>query len=79
LSDPAGDTASVVRDAGIDSIARLDNAQDIAALLARLLVPSAPALRTQANPAYVAAASRAGRAQSLAAMLDSIIARLGRP
>ena len=79
LSDPAGDTASVVRDAGIDSIAMLDSAPDIAALLARLLAPSSPTLRTQANAAYVATASRTGRAQSLASMLNSIIATPSRP
>ena len=79
LSDPAGDTASVVRDAGIDSIAMLDSAQDIAALLARLLAPSSPTLRTQASAAYVATASRTGRAQSLASMLNSIIATPSRP
>lgn len=74
LTDPAGDTASVVRDAGIDSIARLDSAPDIAALLARLLAPSGRTLRTRANAAYVAAASRTGRTQALASMLDTIIA-----
>ena len=75
LSDPAGDTAGVVRNAGIDSMARLDSAEDIAALLALFLAPSSHSLRTQANPAYVAAASRAGRARMLGEMLNNIITR----
>ncbi len=79
LSDPAGDTATVVRNAGIDSMARLDSAEDIAALLARFLDPAAHSLRTQANPAYVAAASRLGRARLLGEMLNSIITRPGPP
>ncbi len=37
LTDPAGDTAGVVRDAGLDTIARLDSADDIAALLERFV------------------------------------------
>ena len=79
LSDPVGDTAAVLRDAGIDSLARLDSAEDIAALLARLLDPSTQGLRTQATAAFVAASSRAGRARVLGEMLNGIVTSPGRP
>lgn len=73
LTDPSGDTASVVRDAGIDSIARLDSAQDIAALLTRF-VRSDAKLRTVGNTAFVAAASRKGRTRALSELLNAVIA-----
>ncbi|NRF66529.1 glycosyltransferase [Aquincola sp. S2] len=70
LSDPAGDTAGVMRDAGIAPMARLDSAPEIAALIERCLDGGGPALLPTA--AAVAAASREGRARQLAAWLDAL-------
>ena len=67
LSDPAGDTFNVLVRAGVNLVARLDDAQDIAAVLLRLVSCSAkPAL---ANPHCVAAASRERRTEQLAGWL----------
>ncbi|CAD5375226.1 conserved hypothetical protein [Rubrivivax sp. A210] len=74
LSDPAGDTATTVRNAGIDAIAPLDDAAAIAQLLTRFLAPGRPGLQLMPEPGFVAAASRRGRTQALAAMLDSVTA-----
>lgn len=72
LTDPAGDTAAALRAAGINAIARLDDPEDIAQLIARFLglVPDPPAML--ADPAYVRAASRRSRTEVLARLLDKI-------
>jgi glycosyltransferase involved in cell wall biosynthesis len=70
LSDPAGDTAGVVRNAGIVPMARLDSATEIATLLERCLDGGAATLLP--TEAAVAAASREGRARQLAAWLDTL-------
>jgi glycosyltransferase involved in cell wall biosynthesis len=72
LSDPAGDTASVLRAAGIDAIARLDNSADIAALLVRFLGHTEPALRVLGDASFIRAASRRGRTEALAKLLTGI-------
>ena len=77
LTDHAGDTASVLRAAGIDSIASLDSADGIAQLLSRLIGPAPHDLRTMGNAAFIAAASRQGRAESLAEMLNRVMAKPG--
>jgi glycosyltransferase involved in cell wall biosynthesis len=70
LTDPRGDTAGALRGAGLDAIARLDSAQDIAELLASF-VASVSANRAQLPDAkYVARASRREQAGSLASLLD---------
>lgn len=72
LTDPAGDTAAALRNAGIDTIARLDSQEEIARLLVRFL----ELLRTQRAPvageATVVAASRRSRTIELASVLDAI-------
>jgi len=72
LTDPAGDTAAVLRNAGIDTIARLDSQEEIA----RLLVGFLELLRQQRAPvaaeATVAAASRRARTIQLAKVLDAV-------
>ena len=74
LTDPEGDTAAVVRDAGLDTVARLDSEEAIADLLIRFV----DADRTRPLPLpradYVARASRRGRAESLANLLDEAAA-----
>jgi glycosyltransferase involved in cell wall biosynthesis len=70
LTDPAGDTAGVMRAAGLDTVAPLDRSADIAALLLRFTdresLERAPRPRMQ----YVATASRRSRAAELAQLLD---------
>lgn len=70
LTDPAGDTASVLRAAGISAIAPLDQAGMIAPLLACTL--AAPAAGTLAAADKVAACSRKNRSNELAAQLDQL-------
>ena len=72
LTDPAGDTAAVLRNAGIDTIARLDSQEEIS----RLLVHFLGLLRRQRAPvaeeATVVAASRRARTIELARVLDAV-------
>jgi glycosyltransferase involved in cell wall biosynthesis len=74
LTDPAGDTAGVVRAAGLDAIARLDDVADIVALLRRFLTSVRGGKAALPSPAYVAASSRRGRTRELAALLDAAVA-----
>jgi len=71
LTDPVGDTAGVIRAAGLDTIARLDDVADIVALLLRFI----PSVRAGEGPlpaaAYVASTSRRGRSREFAALLDA--------
>jgi len=71
LTDPAGDTAGVLRGAGLDQIAELDDAAAIASRLEQFLAAvqqQDPKLRPQA-PA-VQAASRLARTRALADLMD---------
>lgn len=72
LTDPAGDTAAVLRNAGIDTIAPLDSQEEIARLLVRFL----DLLRQQRAPvageATVMAASRRSRTIEFARVLDAV-------
>ena len=71
LTDPRGDTAGALRHAGIDAIARLDSAEDIAALLAGFVQDlRAQRARGPARTA-VAGASRRETARALASLLDA--------
>jgi glycosyltransferase involved in cell wall biosynthesis len=68
LTDPAGDTARVARDAGLAAIAPLDDAAAIAALVCTFLAD--PTHGTLPGEAAIAGASRRGRTRELAALLD---------
>ncbi|MDI4631690.1 glycosyltransferase [Pelomonas sp. V22] len=73
LSDPVGDTARVLRDSGIDAIARLDDAADIARLLQAFCHSgSVSQLQTLARSDAIAAASRRGRSEALAGLLERV-------
>ena len=74
LTDPRGDTAGVLRDAGIGESARLDSADEIAALLPRFVAAVRENRVPRADTGYVAGASRRQRAASLAALLDQACA-----
>jgi glycosyltransferase involved in cell wall biosynthesis len=70
LTDPAGDTAALLRNADVTAIARLDSADEIATLLERLL---AGRLAHQLpRGAAVTAASRIGRTGELARRLEML-------
>ena len=72
MTDSGGDTARVLREAGVDSIVPLDSAEKIAQGLSTFL----DALRRKAaavpGPEVVDRYSRRARARELAALLDSI-------
>ncbi|MHB1233259.1 MAG: glycosyltransferase [Burkholderiales bacterium] len=70
LTDPVGDTAGVLRDAGIGAIAPLDQADAIGTLLASTL--AAPTVGTLATAGKVAACSRKIRTKDLATLLTGI-------
>lgn len=72
LTDPAGDTAAVLKDAGIDTIARLDSQEEISRLLIRFLELLRQQRAPVAEEAKIAAASRKARTIELARVLDDV-------
>jgi glycosyltransferase involved in cell wall biosynthesis len=72
LTDPGGDTAAVLRDAGIDTIAPLDSQHAILRLLVRFLDLLRQKRAPVAGEAKVAAASRRVRTIELARVLDAV-------
>jgi len=70
LTDPAGDTAATLRNAGLVSIARLDDADAIAAAIPAFIARVREGRESLASAEAVAASSREGRARSLAELLD---------
>ncbi len=77
LSDPAGDTAGVLRGAGVQVSARLDSTPEIAALIERFIAErgaGAPSSTFLPQPAAVAAASRLSRTEALAGYLHQLTA-----
>jgi glycosyltransferase involved in cell wall biosynthesis len=70
LTDPQGDTAGVMREAGLDSIAPLDDADAIADRLARFLSDLRSGAANTPDAQWVAAASRRERTRALANFLD---------
>ena len=74
LTDPNGDSATTVRQAGLDTIARLDSIDEIQQLLERFIDQGSFRPLPVPDGAYVASASRKGRAASLATLLDLSVA-----
>lgn len=70
LTDPAGDTARVMRAAGLDTIAALDSSSNIARLLPGLVRDWRQGLGALPQVHAVQQASRYGRAQGMAALLE---------
>jgi glycosyltransferase involved in cell wall biosynthesis len=73
LTDPAGDTACVLRDAGIDALAQIDSADEITALLPGFIRAVKEGKAQLANRDFVAQASRSGRTAALARLLSKSI------
>lgn len=69
LTDPAGDTAGVLRQAGMNDLARLDSTDEIARALLKLVNDWRQGKALLPQPGAVQQASRRGRAQVLAALL----------
>jgi hypothetical protein len=74
LTDPEGDTAGVLRGAGLNDIARLDSADEIARLLPALVRKLREGRAVLPQILAVQQASRRGRSQALAALLNQMTA-----
>ena len=72
LTDPIGDTAGVLRGAGLNAIARLDSADEIEAMLPSFLAAVRERRATLPNAQAVHQASRRGRSESLVQMLEGL-------
>ena len=72
LSDPVGDTVGVLRAAGLDTFAPLDDPTAIARLLTRVKHDSHTGLHRLPEPSFVKNASRAGRTGTLARLFGSV-------
>jgi glycosyltransferase involved in cell wall biosynthesis len=72
LTDPAGDTAAKLGEAGIDTIAPLDDAAAIRRLIERVLSEARSGTLPIASDAAVHAADRRSRARELAQLLDEV-------
>jgi glycosyltransferase involved in cell wall biosynthesis len=72
LTDPAGDTAGLLRGHGIDTIARLDDSGEIATGIARFLELAASGRAPRASSERVRAAERRQRTAQLADLLDEV-------
>lgn len=70
LADPVGDTAGVMRQAGLTDIVRLESADEIEALLPQFLAQLRQGSVALPNPMVVAQASRRGRTAALAPLLE---------
>jgi glycosyltransferase involved in cell wall biosynthesis len=74
LTDSDGDTAATLRQAGIDSIAPLDQKDAIIAMLPRFLEQVRSGTAPLASAAVIAAHSRRARTEQLALLLDQVSA-----
>jgi glycosyltransferase involved in cell wall biosynthesis len=72
LSDPAGDTVGVLRAAGLNRFARLDDAGDIATALKACIAEISSASSALPAADYVLQASRAERSKLFASWLDGV-------
>jgi glycosyltransferase involved in cell wall biosynthesis len=72
LTDPAGDTANMLREAGIRNIAPLDSAEEIAREMRRFIDEMRRGEPVLPNASYVNGASRLQRTRELADLLDRI-------
>jgi hypothetical protein len=71
LADPAGDTAGVLRQAGLDDTVPLESADEIETLIPRFIDSIRRGSARTADVAAVHSASRRGRADRLAKIMDA--------
>jgi glycosyltransferase involved in cell wall biosynthesis len=74
LTDPAGNTAQALRDAGLRRMARLDNAGEIAALLGAFVADPENCTSLLPTASAVRSASREGRTREFARVLEQAAA-----
>lgn len=74
LTDPDGDTAGVLRGAGLHDVARLDSPEEIALVLSALVRDWRQGKAVLPRPLAVQQSSRRGRSQALAALLAQVTA-----
>jgi glycosyltransferase involved in cell wall biosynthesis len=74
LSDPVGDTAGLLRRSGVDTIARLDSADEIAELLPRFLDRVRSGTAPLPTEESIDAASRRGRTRQLVEQFERCLA-----
>ena len=72
LTDPRGDTAHALRQAGLNAIAALEDAAAITALLPNFLAEVRAGRASLPQPQAVASASRLARTHALISLLDDI-------
>ena len=72
LTDPEGDTAVVLQQAGIHSVAHLDSADEITTELLAFMAALKEARAELPNPVAVHSASRKGRAESFVQLLNQV-------
>jgi glycosyltransferase involved in cell wall biosynthesis len=72
LTDSAGDTAGLLRGAGVHSIAQLESAEGIALELSRFLAQAKRGEAPLPDEAFVARASRLHRARELTSLLERL-------
>lgn len=77
LTDPVGDTAGVLRDAGVNELVQLDDADAIAQWLPAFLLRLRQKAVDLPRADKVAAASRLARSRALAELLDREVPRRG--
>lgn len=75
LTDPRGDTAGVLREAGVETIARLDSADEIAELLIRFTTAATSQYASLPKEDYVARSSRRSRTETLVQLLEQASVR----
>ena len=79
LTDPEGDTAGVLRQAGLNDVARLDSADEIARVLPGLVRDWLEGKAVLPQGLAVQQASRRGRSQALVALLEQATAAAAVP
>jgi len=72
LTDPAGDTAGVLREAGLDSICRLDSVEEIAERLPRFVEQVRAGTAPLPSAEFAKRASRLERSRALAGLLEQV-------
>lgn len=72
LTDPGGDTAGALREAGVTGIAPLDDSQAIAGALVHFLNSLQGGMAEYPNAEHVSRCSRLGRSRQLTALFDRV-------
>jgi glycosyltransferase involved in cell wall biosynthesis len=74
LTDPAGDTAALLRSAGLGSVARLDREEEIIGALCAFIEASRTGDVRLPDPTFALSGSRLSRTRQLVELLDEVVA-----